>query len=1107
MKIERPALRPTAAALVFGLAFGFISTAGSAEAATYYVRKSGNDSAAGTSAGTAFRTLQQAAATLVAGDTVYVGAGTYTESVTELEDGADGNLIYWVADTDGSNTGDAGTVTWRPADGGSYALRLGNEHHLVFYRFRFAANPNAAGADGVSAPNGYELYFSECRFDGLNVGLYVADGAAACFDGAFANCTTGVRADRAGVHHARDTFTDCGSSIYAADAAAVTAEDCTFTNAPGAGNHLNLPNGTALTLRRCAVTGGLNGVYQPDGPSAVIEDCTFSGASSIALWLAADDINVDGCDVSSLDTAVYLPAGGGDPLPWFQDTTIRDSDTGIYTQLTEVAFRNVVMSGHWGEAIHLPPSLASFRIGVEDTLTCTGNAIGLRWYTGSVFNALTLEGQSWSDNAAHVNVTGVETVTATDCTFSGGGVGVRSYAGNTVTLRRVETDGCGVSDDWSGVRFGAQIGDATVVLEDCAFENGHRGLQLNEVAADPDLRNLRCADNADIGLDLNRLTWTWNAADAVTLTGNRVGLVANDCTITIDGGAAGIDVAGNTAAGYSHALYFDGGTVRATNVRTADSNVGFDFRDVADVELTDCTATACQNWGAFLQRGSSTDTVVAVLRSFTASECAGGVQYNRGTAGGVGQIVLENVACTRTVAADADGVPDGSASWPHGTSGTGFFLNRCPLDPAYHTGLSARGHAYGAIVMDADATIAAAADPHFRGCLIGVQVKRGSATITDWVADGNFYPVEFDPDHDAHDLTLTDCDLWGSLHAVRTFDLAGSVTATGCTFASRDHDAVRLEAPVAAPTIAFADCTVTTTGGDGFRVNYQGAAGGASSFTDCRVIDAAGDGFDLLTAAAGSGTGTFVRCTVDAADDDGFDLDGPAGTLRDCVVTSVGDDAFTLHRAAADVADCVALAAGKDGFLLRDCPAGSVARCTARNCASAAFESQEACGTITVDNLLCVNCEDGLQCETTAGTTTFRHCTAVTNDDAARVYSGDAAYINCVLVGADTGVKVSAGGTATLEHVLIDSPTPYGGTSAGANDMLKRPLFRDAAGGDYRLAEGSPAINAGKDLSGTVDDDLLGQPRPSYRRHDLGAYEYQEAGGSLRILDWRERAN
>ena len=81
--------------------------------ATYYVRKNGSDANTAGQAqnpATAWLTIDKAANNVAAGDTVYVGAGTYRESVTMDTSGSSGSQITFVADVDGSQTGDPGLV-------------------------------------------------------------------------------------------------------------------------------------------------------------------------------------------------------------------------------------------------------------------------------------------------------------------------------------------------------------------------------------------------------------------------------------------------------------------------------------------------------------------------------------------------------------------------------------------------------------------------------------------------------------------------------------------------------------------------------------------------------------------------------------------------------------------------------------------------------------------------------------------------------------------------------------------------------------------------------------------------------------------------------------
>jgi parallel beta-helix repeat protein len=65
-------------------------------------------------------------------------------------------------------------------------------------------------------------------------------------------------------------------------------------------------------------------------------------------------------------------------------------------------------------------------------------------------------------------------------------------------------------------------------------------------------------------------------------------------------------------------------------------------------------------------------------------------------------------------------------------------------------------------------------------------------------------------------------------------------------------------------------------------------------------------------------------------------------------------------------------------------------------------------------------------------------------------------------------------------------------TSQDSNSQLADPLFTSAGTGDFTLAVGSPAIDAGTDVSLTTD--YAGNPVPYNTIPDIGAYEKQESG-------------
>ncbi len=112
------------------------------QAATYYVRKTGNDTNPGTT-GSPWLTVGKAAATMVAGDTVIIGDGDFDEHVQETTSGTAGNLITYQAE----NRGQAAIRGFRFS--GQYIKLDG----LLLSKFSGSANPWGAAVRIDTAAN------------------------------------------------------------------------------------------------------------------------------------------------------------------------------------------------------------------------------------------------------------------------------------------------------------------------------------------------------------------------------------------------------------------------------------------------------------------------------------------------------------------------------------------------------------------------------------------------------------------------------------------------------------------------------------------------------------------------------------------------------------------------------------------------------------------------------------------------------------------------------------------------------------------------------------------------------------------------------------------
>lgn len=149
--------------------------------ATYYVRTTGSDAAAGTSAGTAWLTLAKllGAAGMASGDTAYVGAGTYREvvSVAMTSPTAETSII---GDVDGAMTGDAGDIIWTAyinesasisadvaSTSSSPCLNLSGRDFLTFDLINFIGGSNSNGSCiQATASHSTNITLRRCTFQG-----------------------------------------------------------------------------------------------------------------------------------------------------------------------------------------------------------------------------------------------------------------------------------------------------------------------------------------------------------------------------------------------------------------------------------------------------------------------------------------------------------------------------------------------------------------------------------------------------------------------------------------------------------------------------------------------------------------------------------------------------------------------------------------------------------------------------------------------------------------------------------------------------------------------------------------------------------------------------
>jgi Right handed beta helix region len=233
---------------------------------TYFVRVGGNDSNTGTSESSAFESLDRASEVVAPGDIVYVGAGTYNDSVEFTTAGTEDEPILIIGDITGQFTGDGGQVVFGSS---GQILQLNNADYYQISNLTFTG-----GQDGIRVDSSLGIEVIDCDFSrASNSGIVVMNSGSVDIRGGL------ISSDKRGVYVMNGSATledvvidDVVNGLEIRNSgSSIEARQCTIRNATvGA----KTDNGSLTLINVLIYNTAKEGVYTKNNSELIMVHCT-----------------------------------------------------------------------------------------------------------------------------------------------------------------------------------------------------------------------------------------------------------------------------------------------------------------------------------------------------------------------------------------------------------------------------------------------------------------------------------------------------------------------------------------------------------------------------------------------------------------------------------------------------------------------------------------------------------------------------------------------------------------------------------------------------------------------------------------------------------------
>ncbi len=1080
-----------------------------AQSATYYVRSNGNDSKSGTSASNAWKTLSKVSQqTLSLGDIVYVGAGTYDGTVLF-------NKMSNSSSSSGSNSGSSGSNSGsgNSGNGSSNSNAGGNSNGNGNSGSSNAGGNSGSGNSGngngnsgsgssnsgngngnsgssnstiqlVAVVNGsntgdrgdvilrgaagnYALQFeglnrwviSGFKFQTLNTsqrgyGVYVSKG---CTNMTFSGCVfdslvTGIVAYSTAANGSYPTCTYNATScsflngtswdVLNYDYSEFTATSCSFQHSSGQQGGVYSSTQGDLTLTSCTFTNSNYGVYGNDADDIIVTSNSFDTVN-FPLYGSCDTATITSCQTAHATYGCYLNA---DVSPAsISNCTFANGTYGVLVASYGATMGTLTLSDNV-VGLWVDARVPSFTLTSSQNVQFVRNQTGIyiEQRTDGSRPQITLDSLSLSDCSNFGVLAYTGDITIRNCRFDrvSSSVYIQSNA-KTASVRN-----CSFNSSSTNWTVYSEIPSLTV--RDCSFANCTYGIQLNpSTTSTPDLANLSFTNGTYAVVAYNsNVNVTQNTN--VSFNNAYLGwyLLNSQCNFQK-----------STITGASYPVYISGGTLAMT-----DTTVSGGVYDVYATGFTNCSLTRCSiqgatSWGSYLsgQNVSLSDTTI--------------------TSNANGLYVQDTNATTRSAVTNL--VVEKNTGWGAAWISSDFALNAANKQTAF------RNNGYGLGYFSKDLNLTSTTGLDISGNTVGIYMNRGNVSLSGVSIGSNVYGLQ----HYYGALTCSNSTINGGEIGIYHVD-GPSIDVSKTTFSGNSNcglyvansDATILKQPISVRDSTFAS--------NGSGAVISPLADAAVSVTRCSMQSGSSHGLVLYRAPA-----SLTNSTISSNQGYGVLTYDVALTATDNTIDSIGG--YGIYAALWQTPNAASVIARRN--LMR------------KNAYGIGTSQVVA---VEVSNNVVTGGTYGLVVNSTKGVMELWNNTLVDNYIGLYPTGGTARAKNNIVAYGDLnagkqnsyGIYRVGGTLDASNNLLFGQSNKYYGTTRGAGDVIKPPRFVDRANGNYQLAMGSPAINAGADSGGLITTDMVLNARPAFRALEIGAYEYTGKSGSVRVLDWKEAA-